>query len=410
MLTADLVRAQVREGALRLTTMKPPARKEAVLLATEYLELAHGMIGEPREALLDAWKSVDVRLRLEKVALGLQKLILDGCELEPEGALDPVALRREVFERATELRKEAEGMEDFDRGLALAEAASRHGVEASEIERLLFGDLRAAHRLLRAPEFTGEGLVHAYELGQEQAVLLRAERVVVSVTCRSPNAYRALFRRLKFLRLLATIDPIPSGGYRLTIDGPYSLFASTTKYGLELAMLLPLLRECDRFELTALVRWGAEKLPVTFEVSGTLGGGSVAPAPLPEELDTLVRGFRAKHEDWTVAPSDTLVDVRGHAVLVPDLEFTHVASGEVVLMELLGHWSRDAVWKRVELAPRLPTPMIFAIPSRLRVSEDVLPDDLPACLYAFKTSMRPGAVHERLEGLRSALRKGPGTP
>ena len=39
------------------------------------------------------------------------------------------------------------------------------------------------------------------------------------------------------------------GGYRIEIDGPYSLFESVTKYGLELALLLPALEACDSVQL-----------------------------------------------------------------------------------------------------------------------------------------------------------------
>ncbi len=46
------------------------------------------------------------------------------------------------------------------------------------------------------------------------------------------------------------------GGYRIEIDGPYSLFESVTKYGLELALLLPALEACDSVQLVADLRWG----------------------------------------------------------------------------------------------------------------------------------------------------------
>ncbi len=399
MLTADLVRARVKDGQLSLVQLAAPSRKEAVALADGYLEVARAMVGEPREAVLEALAGIEVRMRLEKVAEGLKKLLFDHCEVEAEAEVDPVALREEVFSLATERRRDAETMESFDRARVLSEVATGRSLAPDELERLLFSDLRAAHRLLRVPEFDGERLVRMHELGQEQAVLLRAERVVVEVRCRTPSAYRALFRRMKFLRLLCTVDAMPSGGYRLTIDGPYSLFAATTKYGLELASLLPLLREAEHFALDAVVQWGKERERVSFALRGGDGARAEVAPPLPEELRSLMASFTEKYPEWSVEPSDALVELRGECVLVPDLAFTHRTSGEVVLLELLGHWSRQAVWRRVELAAALPTPMIFAFSSRLRVSEEVLPEELPACLYAFKGALRAAAVHERLQAL-----------
>jgi hypothetical protein len=65
---------------------------------------------------------------------------------------------------------------------------------------------------------------------------------------------------------------------------------------------------------------------------------------------------------------------------------------------VLGFWSRDAVWKRIELVERgLPHPMVFAVSKHLRVSEEALGDDHPAALYVYSRKMSAGAVLERVE-------------
>ena len=45
----------------------------------------------------------------------------------------------------------------------------------------------------------------------------------------------------------------------------------------------------------------------------------------------------------------------------------------------------------------LPEPIIFAVSSKLRVSEEVLDDDLPGSLYVYKGTMWPKQVLELLE-------------
>jgi hypothetical protein len=63
----------------------------------------------------------------------------------------------------------------------------------------------------------------------------------------------------------------------------------------------------------------------------------------------------------------------------------------------LGYWSRDAVWRRVEMAQRgLPAPVLFAVSSRLRVSEAVLDESEHAALYVYKGSMSPSQVQKRI--------------
>ena len=102
-----------------------------------------------------------------------------------------------------------------------------------------------------------------YDAAQVQAVLLRAVRCAPIVRARLPEIYRYLFRRLKFLQpalIAANGCPPRSGhspvGYEITIDGPFSLFDSVTKYGLQLAMAYPAIAACEEWTLDAEVRWG----------------------------------------------------------------------------------------------------------------------------------------------------------
>ena len=83
-----------------------------------------------------------------------------------------------------------------------------------------------------------------------------------------------------------------------------------------------------------------------------------------------------------------------------DLEFVHRTSGQCVFLEVLGFWSRAAVWKRIELAEAgLPHPVVFAVSKHLRVSEEALGDATPAALYVYARTMNARAVLERVESV-----------
>jgi hypothetical protein len=94
---------------------------------------------------------------------------------------------------------------------------------------------------------------------------------------------------------------------------------------------------------------------------------------------------------------------------VPDLVFQATgADGKpvVVYLEVMGYWSRAAVWQRVELVQAgLRERVLFAVSSRLRVSEEVLDGDLPGALYVYKGTMSARTVLERLDVLSSAKTK-----
>lgn len=403
MLTADLVRAYKRGQELKISAWKGDARERAVILATGYAAIAEDSVGQTRGELMEALDDIPVASRERKLADGLRKLALDRCDFEVDTPLDPPELRADVFSRAAEARRLLDPAAEFDRDALIAAVAAEREQPAEEIERLLFADLKDAHRLLKFEPIEGEALVALYEESQVQAVLLKAESIVATVHCQSAATYRALFRRLKFQRLLHRVEPIPSGaGYRIHIDGPASMFRSVTKYGLQLAMALPALRACDRWHLHADVRWGKARTRLKFEAEGTATASDEDLARLPDEVQALVDKqsgrVKKKKSVWKAKACSEILDVPGLGVCVPDLVFQK--KGAKVYLEVLGFWSRDAVWKRVELVQAgIGVPIVFAVPARLRVSEQVLEGDLPGALYVYKGVMSPTQIEERLEAV-----------
>ncbi|WP_394842463.1 DUF790 family protein [Pendulispora brunnea] len=402
MLTVDLVHARRRAGELRLVALDRPARARAEVLAGHILDAARAHVGRTREEFDAAIDGIDVEPREHRLKAGLAKLVEDRCEFDASDDIDPEALRHDVFRRASAARAALDDGAHFDRDTVLDEIARERETSREVIERALFSDLRSAHKLLAVDAPGAKTLVASYERAQAQAVLLRAVSVRVDVRCASAGALRAFFRRLKFLRLLHTIEKTDEG-HRVVIDGPFSLFESVTKYGLQLALVLPALDACDAWKLEASVRWGKERTPLTFRLEGGAGVTDGEPV-LPDELETLVRTFSALGTPWTVSPSAEILELPGVGLCVPDLVFERTRDGrrETVHLEAMGYWSRAAVWKRIELVQAgLAQHILFAVSSRLRVSEDVLGDDLPSALYVYKGAMNARTIAERLERLVS---------
>jgi predicted nuclease of restriction endonuclease-like RecB superfamily len=262
----------------------------------------------------------------------------------------------------------------------------------------LYADLKENHVLVSFDAIDAEALVAKYETSSRQSALLRAVRVVVTLEGARPGAYRQFFRKLKFRRLLYALTERPDGGYRIEIDGPFSLFRTVTKYGLQLALLLPALDECGRWKLEADILWGADRQPLTLNLAGgECAGEDQAEPGLPDEVEQLRARFAVLESDWSVDAARELLDLPGIGLCVPDLVFRHGPSGRVVYLEVMGYWSRAAVWQRVELVEAgLPHAMIFAVSSRLRVSEEALHDDLPSQLYVYKGVMSAKAIAARL--------------
>jgi len=406
-LTTEHVRVRRRGDLLTLVPLDEDERVRALELAETYVGLAGAHVGRDRASLLEAVRQIPVGGKDQRLAAGLWKLVLDRCTFEETAALDPAALRAQLFAAAAAHRRALPPRAQFDRAAVIAEAAAALGATSEVVEQALYADLPDAHRLTAVDLPGPRSLVAAYEASGVQAVLLRAVEVRVRITGASPAAYRALFRKLKFLRLLHRIEPLAekksAEGYAIVIDGPFSLFESVTKYGLQLALAFPAIAACGRFVLEADVRWGKERRPLRFLVRsegddagpGTADEG--APAP---EVAAVLADLERLQTPWRARPATQVIDLPGAGVCVPDLELTHAPSGRSVFVEVLGFWSRDAVWRRIELAARgLPVPLVFAVSKHLRVSEAALPADLPAALYVYARAMNARALLERVESV-----------
>jgi predicted nuclease of restriction endonuclease-like RecB superfamily len=395
-LTADLVRARRRGRELVLVKLDPATRARALELAALLLRLFEAHIGRSRETVEAAVAAVDVLPGEIRLKEGLEKLLDDRAVWGAPVGLDPEEVRRDVFLRATATRAALAPGQPFDREIVLAATAAAHAAEPAAIEQALYADLRGAALLTGFEPISATALVDVYERGQAQAVLLRAVRIEVGVECASPAAARALFRRLKFLGLLHTIAAADKG-YTIVIDGPLSLFGAVTKYGQKMALVLPVLEGCQRWTLEADVRWGKERNPLTFRASGGSAARHRAP-PLPDELTGLMHRFAELGSDWTARVNERVLDLPGVGLSIPDLVFAR--GSEEIFFESLGFWSRDAVFRRVDLVERgLGHKMLFAVSSRLRVSEEVLDENASSALYVYKGTMSARTIAERLDRL-----------
>jgi len=403
-LTAELVRARVQDGRLVLQRLDRRRRQRAEELGAALLAVAREQVGTTRDELRDALRACEAAASEQKLVLGLCKLSEDAATFAEVPGDDAGELRRAVFLRAAAARAadaaDSLRVEAFDRDGVLDAVARERGLTVEAVEAGLFADLRGAQRLLAVADEAPAALIERYERASVQAVLLRAVRVVADVEC-PPAVARALFRQLKFHRLLHRIER-RDRGYRVTIDGPYSLFDAVTKYGLQLALVLPVLESCDRLELEAEVRWGAQRRPLVFrhQARRAAASGVGAPPPVAEEVEQLRVAFEALATPWRVAPADTVLELPGFGLMVPDLVFSHPSLGEPVFLEVLGYWSRSAVWRRIELVQAgLPHRVVFAVSSRLRVSEEVLSERDSSALLVFKGSIGARALERKLDAV-----------
>jgi predicted nuclease of restriction endonuclease-like RecB superfamily len=394
-LTAELAGVRRRGGDLRLVATDANRRARIEALAAELGAVARAHIGRPRGELDEAFAAaasaaahvanVDRRL-----AGAVTKLVRDGCRFDEPDPEASIALRREVFRRAAAARRAATPLAPFDRA----------AVVSADEEARLYADRPAAQRLL-AVELPGpRALATGFPLAEAQAVLLRATKVRATVRARDAATLRALFRTLKFLRLLPVITAGPDGTHHIELDGPLSLFQGGTRYGLQLGLALPAIASCESWSIDADVAWGADRQPLRFRLAGVAADAGVVPPPFPDQIAALVAAFEKLESGWRIDRDPAVLDLPGAGLCVPDLAFVRERDGARVFFELLGFWSREAVWRRVELVRAgLPHRILFAASRALRVSESVLDDSAIAALYVFARTLNAKQVLTHIERL-----------
>ena len=202
--------------------------------------------------------------------------------------------------------------------------------------------------------------------------MLRSTGMEVRVWGETPARYRQLFRAVKFHRLICAIRPADGNSYWLKLDGPLSLFSATQKYGMQLAMFLPALLHCKAFDLSAQVRWGADKREKLFTLSATDGLRSHTAdwgVYAPKELAIFAENFRTTVPGWDLADDPHPIPVEG-ATWVPDFTLSHARTGKAVSVELLGFWRKldvEAHYKRLKRA--LPGRFVLVVSEQFRADE-----------------------------------------
>ena len=254
---------------------------------------------------------------------------------------------------------------------------------------------------MKFDDCTVDQLLNRYNVALAQAILLRSTAVTVQVYGETPARYRQLFRAIKFHRLICDIQPSGPEAYTLRVDGPLSLFSATQKYGLQLACFLPTLIQCRRFDLTATVRWGAQRKEKTFTLndgdglkSHTVDYGDYT----PKELQMFAESFRKSVTGWELSVAADVVKLPS-GYWTPDYQLIHIATGRSVHLEILGFWRRtDAEKHYRRLATEHPGAFILAVSEQFNIDES-LGEEWGGQIYRFKKTPLPAEIAKLADSL-----------
>ena len=399
MLPSDLL--MHRYSGETLTPKRLPLEQGYGAIATELITLfrdAQGSTrGEVNRQLLEL-EGEDTDYRTKR---GLAHLLAQNYStFETRSPLDPQLLRQRAFSLAAQQaptpRRTAQTLQTLAQQLT-----QELGQEILPIQLTqgLYADLNENQILTQFEEPTPEALLHRYNLSQVQGVFYRASDIVINAHRNDPGEYKLLFRYLKLFGLMTYIEGDAEHGFTLTIDGPASLFQTSTRYGLALAKLLPALLHVTKWSLTATLKVEDAYTGTTNLRRFTLDAdcGLVSHYPPGKEFDSLIEaGFAERwaktKTEWRLEREVDLIPIPG-SVMIPDFRLVH-PDGRTALLEIVGYWRPEYLKKKfsqVRQAGR--SDLILAISERLNLEKAGVDfRDTPAPLVWFKDKLLPKAV------------------
>ena len=347
MLKKEHICCKIASGRVKpqLTDTAAPSGLETAssLLAVYNEALTSGMT---RSALEQLSGSVISASPDEKLASGLNKLLLDRTEFAPAAELDYPAYRKELFSRSAEL---------FKQGIL----SSPPSAETPDI----YGDLPAFEQVSAFEALAPEALLELYNLAQCQALLIYASHLELRLADPDVSALRKVMKAIKFFRLLAEFSKLKQNGIKISVSGPYALFGPSVKYAISLAALLQVMVNLKKWSLEAVITFRERELKLKLdEKLGLHSAQRSFSSFVPEEIRLYHRHFAEKSADWQIVGDTPFLDAGNQQIIFPDLSFASQESGKVIHLELFHRWHAGQLNSRLELLKQHPElPLILGI-------------------------------------------------
>ncbi len=322
------------------------------------------------------------------------------CTFEIVSPLEPAMLRERVFTLAAKSTYSRE-LTDMTLNKIAADLSQELNQEILpvQIRDGLYADLSENKILTAFDAPKPEDVLHRYNLSQIQGVFYKATQLVLNAHRNVPGEYKLLFRYLKLFQLMAYIEGDADHGFTISVDGPASLFTSSTRYGLAIAKLIPALLHVTKWSLSATLQtrdFYTNDLKIgRFSLNSECGLVSHYPPGKPYD-SMLEESFASKWDGlksgWILEREVNLIPLPG-SVMIPDFRLVHT-DGRVFILEIIGYWRPEYLQKKFSQIKRANCDnLILAISERLNLEKaGVKLDHVPTRIVWFKEKLLPKSV------------------
>ncbi|ALM73998.1 DUF790 family protein [Thermococcus barophilus] len=344
MLPKELLDARKSRGRiyLKFTDESHLKLAKAVIVAFK------SSVGQSYAELQEKLKHLETAKNYRKVR-GFAKIIERECVFEVPTKLNPIEVRRFLFERGYVTS-------EFERLNVLQEAAKHFGVPIEDIDRAMFAD-RDEEKVLKAvPNIEPEELIKRYNLSLLQTLMFNALRMSFKVS----SNYQAIFRKIKWLGLMYEL-------YEDSVDitGPASVLKLTRKYGTSMAKIIPEIVKAKEWWIRGEILDDYTKRVHIFELSSS---DNILLPKIEEDIEydsSLERQFSAKIKFLLGAEvvREPGILKAGKYAYIPD--FLVRKNGKEIYVEIAGFWTEEYLKSKLEKISKLNLPMLVIVNDEL---------------------------------------------
>ena len=340
------------------------------------------------------------------ISSGLNKLLTEKISLSLKIDQDTLsAYRHKTVLEAQKLRAEKvfPSLEAFYETLE-----SRLGEKREETQSKLYSDLPECQEVQAFKKTKATNLLEHYNVSQVQGLLINATKLTVSINSDSLSFKRALFRSLKFHRLLCQVIKDDRTGFSFELSGPLSIFNQRQTYGLRLANFFPYILHASSWNIEADLVLKSNNVTLSLDHSSHLKSHySLSESYLPKELLSFIESFNKKESTWQASSSSQFLNMGEKSYCFPDIELKR-NSKSTVYLELFHKWHYGQLKTRLNcLEKKKDFPLILGVCKQLKEKKEfqdmALGDFAKTRIFYFSDFPTAGKLktylEQQLEGL-----------
>jgi len=351
LLPLDLLHIRISKGQIH--PVYADVSNQNVELSRSLLELFQAGLGKRKGDLLAEVASYETKGFDYRLVRGLSTVLERLSNFQVRAPVDPLAARRAIFQESTR-----QGLVTTlkTREQTLCRVAQKLGVTTEELEQSFYADLDDELILTSFNPTNDVELLKQYNLSLTQTLCFRSTYLEIKVS----DHWKEILRAVKFRGLMYSAETT-DGVFRITVDGPLSLFKLTQRYGTSMAKVLPSIFQAKYWEINGSVirktQFGKRIFPL--RLTSIQIGKKISGSPVEKRqnlaFDSLVEeefynNFTSLKSGWKITREPPPLIVGRH-VFIPDFSFEKRETK--VYMEIAGFWTKNYLERKVEKLQQL---------------------------------------------------------